>query len=263
MKIPSIVSAARSLLRRNARAAAASAIVAKVQASSPRAQLRAAGLASAARCGSLCEALGPAHVVGSATIGASRVCVRIRNDHAVAKRDDAVGIGATSASCVTTITVMPCSRLRRRMIPMISAELVESRLPVGSSASRIARLVHQGAGDGDALLLAAGELARTVMLAVRPVRPSPAASGRACAPVAPRQCRVKQRQLDILQRGGARQQVEVLKDEADPAAADAGRAASSSRRDIHAVEQVAAGRWAGPGIQEYSSGWICPSRTRP
>ena len=38
----------------------------------------------------------------------------------------------------------------------------ESRLPVGSSASTMRRLRHERARDGDALLLAAGELVRQV-----------------------------------------------------------------------------------------------------
>ena len=38
-----------------------------------------------------------------------------------------------------------------------------SRLPVGSSASTIERIVGQGACEGDALLFASGELGRIVM----------------------------------------------------------------------------------------------------
>ena len=45
---------------------------------------------------------------------------------------------------------------------MISSLVRESRLPVGSSARIDVRIVDQGAGDGDALLLAAGELRRAV-----------------------------------------------------------------------------------------------------
>ena len=50
-------------------------------------------------------------------------------------------------------------------MPMISSEVRESRLPVGSSARRIAGIGDQGAGDRDALLLAAGELRRIVAFA--------------------------------------------------------------------------------------------------
>ena len=46
---------------------------------------------------------------------------------------------------------------------MTSAPLVLSRLPVGSSARMQRRLGDQGAGDGHALLLAAGELGRLVV----------------------------------------------------------------------------------------------------
>ena len=42
---------------------------------------------------------------------------------------------AMSGSCVTSTIVMPRSALRRVRMPMISSLVVESRLPVGSSAS--------------------------------------------------------------------------------------------------------------------------------
>ena len=49
---------------------------------------------------------------------------------------------------------------------MISTPVFESRLPVGSSASRIDGVVDQGAGDGHALALAARQLVRLVVHAV-------------------------------------------------------------------------------------------------
>ena len=47
---------------------------------------------------------------------------------------------------------------------MISSPVCESRLPVGSSARMMDGLVDQGARDGDALALAAGELVGLVFM---------------------------------------------------------------------------------------------------
>ncbi len=83
---------------------------------------------------------------------------------------------------------------------MISTEFFESRFPVGSSASRIGRLVDQRARDRHALLLAAGELIRMVLLA--PMEPEHFEQmGRAIL-ARMVQCRIEKGQLDILQRTG-------------------------------------------------------------
>ena len=81
---------------------------------------------------------------------------------------------------------------------MISAELVESRFPVGSSASRIDGLIHQRARDRDALLLSAGELIRMALLAARQSHQLQQVGARALAVGGPR--RIEQRQLDVLER---------------------------------------------------------------
>ena len=61
------------------------------------------------------------------------------------------------------------------------------------------RLVHQRAGDGDALLLAAGELARQVVLAVGQADGGERRQG-AAALLAERRVAVDERQLDVLER---------------------------------------------------------------
>ena len=66
-------------------------------------------------------------------------------------------------------------RPTRRSSSRISAAVCESRLPVGSSANSDRRAADQGAGDRDALLLAAGELGRAVAAAVARGRSDPAA----------------------------------------------------------------------------------------
>ena len=100
-------------------------------------------------------------------------------------------------------------------------------------------LVGERAGDGDALLLAAGKLVRLVVGAVgqadrvqRLQGPlALARSGQALAGV-------EHRQFDILQRGGAGQQVEALEDEADLLVADVGQFVAAELRDVDAVERI-------------------------
>ena len=88
------------------------------------------------------------------------------DDVAVGEEDDPVGVGRGHGSWVTITMVWPISRTALRMNDRISAPVLESRLPVGSSAKMIAGSAGQGPGDGDPLLLTAGELARAVVEAV-------------------------------------------------------------------------------------------------
>ena len=102
-------------------------------------------------------------------------------------------------------------------------------------------LVDQGAGDRHALALAARELVGLVVHAVARAPPSPARAARPLAPLAARHAGVDQRQLDVVQRVGAGQQVEGLEDEADLLVADAPPARwSSSSWTADAVEAVGA-----------------------
>ena len=98
--------------------------------------------------------------------------------------------------------------------------------------------VHgQGAGDGDALHLAAGELGRLVLHAVaRPTRAS--SSAHALAPLPGRHAAEQQRQLHVLVGRDLRQQIEVLEDEADAAVADLGELVAGDARDVLAAEVV-------------------------
>ena len=150
-----------------------------------------------------------------------------------------------SASWVTRTMVTPCSRLSddQRLHDLVRGSRIEiaGRL-VGEKQ---ARRVDQRAGDGDALLLAAGELARRVALAIAEAEKCSAARARSMRSA--RRCRpgggVVERQADILERAGARQQVEALEHEAEALAADAGEVRLAQRRDIDALEEVmAAGR---------------------
>ena len=124
-----------------------------------------------------------------------------------------------SGSCVTISTVMPAVRvevgqqfhdLDRALAVEIAGRLVGEQ-HVGLGDDR--------AGDGDALLLAARQLGRGMVPPVgrgRPCRARPWPCSRRVALVL---AAIEQRQLDILERGGAREQVEALEDEAEIAAA--------------------------------------------
>ena len=120
---------------------------------------------------------------------------------------------AMSASCVTSTIVLPpsCSRSKT---PMISLPVFESRLPVGSSASRIDGIVDERARDGHALTLAARQLVRTVRRASVSSTFASASLARSCRDL-PGDAAVNERQLDVVKRRRARQQIERLKDEPD------------------------------------------------
>src|SRR5205085_4550608 len=93
----------------------------------------------------------------------------------------------------------------------------------------------------DALLLAARELARHVRRAIGEADAGERAP-RALVLLGEWQRPVEERQLDVLERGRARQQVEGLKDEADAAVADLGTRVAVERRDLDAGEAIAAAR---------------------
>ena len=80
------------------------------------------------------------------------------------------------------------------------------------------RPVDEGAGDRDALLLAAGQLVRAGASPCRPGRPGRARLGHGGEDVVPRLADHLQREGDVLEDGLVRQQPEVLEDGADLAA---------------------------------------------
>ena len=100
-----------------------------------------------------------------------------------------------------------------------------------------AGLVDERAGDGDALLLAAGKLHGAVMGSFGQAH----AAQRGERPLAPNLAvgpGIDHRQLDIGARIDARQQVELLEDEAQLAVAQLGEAVASERLDGDAVKAV-------------------------
>jgi hypothetical protein len=95
---------------------------------------------------------------------------------------------------------------------MISSPIAVSRLPrfVGENERRVG---HHRSSDGYALLLPSGELARSVLLAAGETYEREhllRTRRRPCA-----HATVDQRQLDVLERRRAIQQIESLEDEAD------------------------------------------------
>ena len=104
-----------------------------------------------------------------------------------------------------------------------------------------ARVVDEGARDGDALLLAAGELRGGVVHALFEADEADELE-RAAADlgVGQRRVVVGRRHHDVLERRGARQQVEVLKDEADAVVAQAGALVGVEPGDVAAVNPVLA-----------------------
>ncbi len=166
----------------------------------------------------------------------------VGDDLAVAEGDDALGelgdVGVVGDEHDRPPLVVERLENRDDLLRGVRVE-VAGRL-VGEQDGRI---VHQAAGDGDALLLAARQLRRGVVPALRQAHPLE-------APARPRPAfgvghvglrRVEQRQLDVLEGVGARQQVEVLEHEADLVVADLGAAVAVEVRDLDAVEHVAAG----------------------
>ena len=122
-----------------------------------------------------------------------------------------------------------------------------------------ARRVDERAGDRDALLLPAGELHRPVMRAVGEAD-APERLPRLLAPGAQVDAGIDHRQRDVAQRVHARQQVELLEDEADFAVPERrepvriqaldrgpGEAIGAGGGAIEAADQVHQGRFAGPG----------------
>ena len=236
MTMPSVVRNERILLRRRARAATRS-VASRFTAAPPR--RRAAAARSRATLALVALARAPSRSTTSArgVLGDVRL-VRHEDDgdaRAAELLEERHDLDATCAC-------RGCRSARRR----------------GGAAG----CVDEGARDRDALLLAAGELVRVV---VDPVAEADARERRARARVALAggDARVDERQLDVLERARAREQVEALEDEAERPVAHRGERVAVEPRHVLAREPVRAARSAGRGSRGCSSASTCPSRTRP
>jgi len=101
------------------------------------------------------------------------------------------------------------------------------------------RIVDQRPGDGDALPLSAGEFAGLVVHALFEVGEAQGLLG-PLDPLLGRHAGIDQRQFDVVQGRGARQQVEGLEDEADLLVADAGQFVVAQVAHQVAVDEVIA-----------------------
>ena len=102
------------------------------------------------------------------------------------------------------------------------------------------RLIGQGAGDGHALLLTPGKLRRMVIqtrFQAHLLQQSPRAIPPLGAPESPA---VQQRQFHVLQGGGPREQIEILKHETDLPIPQPGTLVARHLHDFFAFQQIAA-----------------------
>ena len=123
---------------------------------------------------------------------------------------------AMSGSCVT-ITIGDAVLAVERDDQQSMISRLRARVEV---AGRLVGEQHRRprddrARDRDALLLSAGQLGRRMVLPSAPARPTRAPRARLRGASARWLAAIEQRQLDVLERGGARQQVEALEDEAE------------------------------------------------
>ena len=124
---------------------------------------------------------------------------------------------------------------------MISSPVFESRFPVGSSASRMLGWLTRARATATRWRCPPDSSAGRWSLR----SPSPTASSAADGALAPflgRHAGVDQRQLDVVQGAGAREQVERLEDEADLLVADPGQLGVGQVRHALPVEPVLARR---------------------
>src|SRR6266540_2911233 len=131
-------------------------------------------------------------------------------------------------------------RPRQRLQDLVAGARVEvaGRL-VGQQHRRLGR---QRPGDRHPLLLAAGELRGPVQQALGEAHGLQGLGG-APAPLGPAEPAVDQREADVAERRGPRQELEVLEDEADHLVAEPGQLVVGQPGDVAPLErQAAAGR---------------------
>ena len=155
---------------------------------------------------------------------------------------------ATEGSWVTRTIVRPSSRLSCRKSARISSPVLESRLPVGSSAIRSEQPLISARAI--ATRCCSPPESRPGSWSSRSPRPTRSSSSLA----RPRHAALRrlvrpvgERHHHVLEGGQPGQQVEVLEDEADPAAPQPRPLRLREPRDVPAVHPVAAG---GRAVQE-------------
>ena len=115
------------------------------------------------------------------------------------------------------------------------------------------RVVDEGAGDGDALLLAAGELLGTVIEAM--AEADELREGDAvCVAVGEVAALIKERDVDVLDDGELVDEVVGLEDEAERAAAKGGELVVIHRGDVLPAEEIFAGGRAVEAAEDVEEG---------
>ena len=161
-------------------------------------------------------------------------------------------IAAACASWVTITVVWPSSSTDRRSRPRISPLVVGVEVAGRLVGEHHRRARDERAGDGDALLLAAGELGRPVRQAVAEADGvdhlgEPGLVGLAAGEL--------ERQRDVLGRREHREQVEELEDEADVVAPQARERRVVEAADVDAGDlDGARGRLVEPGEDVHEGG---------
>ena len=142
---------------------------------------------------------------------------------------------------------------------MISSDRSGSRLPVGSSASIELRIVDERARDRDALLLAAREL---LGIGVHPVlQPDPLEHLERLALLRrDGHAEHARHERDVLEDGLARDELEILEDEADDAAV-ACTCARRQRREVAAADLQLRPRSARPRAAAAAAASTCRRRS--
>ena len=142
---------------------------------------------------------------------------------------------AAFGSCVTITMVLPCSRLSTCSRPEDLVGGLAVEVAGGLIAHQQLRVRHQRARDRDALLLAAGELARLVLGAVGETHHLQR-DGDVLLALRGGQLGQQQRQLDVAFGGEHRHQVVELEHEADVVGAPVGELAAGELVDAAAAD---------------------------
>ena len=145
---------------------------------------------------------------------------------------------------------------------MISVLVCGVEVPGGLVRQDDGGIVHQGAGDGDALALTAGQLVGLVVHALPEFDRLQRLHGALLALGGGRSV-VDQGQLDVVQGGGPGEQVEGLEDEADLLVPDVGQLVIVHVRYQAAVQVVRCPWSAYRDSRSGSSSWTCPIRRAP
>ena len=157
-------------------------------------------------------------------------------DFAVADADDAVGVGG-DVGLVSDQDDGVTSPVQAREETHDFLAGLGVQVASGLVGEKDRRMVHQSASDGDALALSAGELVGLVHHAVGQIDLRQSFL-RAMNPLFRGRAVIDHGQLDVVERGGAREKIEGLKYETDFAVTDGGKLVVIELADQAAGEPI-------------------------